>query len=141
MFCPNCRDEFRDGIARCPDCEVRLVEELPEKSPPRLSILEITHDSDRLGILLDQLENAHVPYVVEAGTALSLLEDESGPEPSAPDPWEARLWVPAGFAARAAEAIGNAPDPESSDQPEVTVEPEEMETLDADELKNPVQPR
>ena len=82
-----------------------------------------------------------MPYVVEAGTALSLLDDDSGPELSAPDPWEARLWVPGSFAARAAEAIAKAPDPESWGEPEKTAQPEEMETLDADELKNPVQPR
>jgi hypothetical protein len=141
VFCPKCRDEFRDGIRRCPDCEVDLVREMPDEPPARLSILEMTQDSDRLGALLDQLENAHVPYVVEAGTALSLLDDESGPEPSAPDPWEARLWVPASFAARAAEAIAEAPAPATMDEASQPVEPEEAEALDPDELKNPVEPR
>ena len=125
----------------CPDCGIDLVEELPAESVPRLSILETTCDSNRLGTLLDQLENARVPYVVEAGTALSLLEDESAPELSVPEAWEARVWVPAGFAARAAEAISKAPAPASMDAAAETDEPEEMETLDAADLKNPVQPR
>jgi hypothetical protein len=60
VICPKCRDEFRDGIATCPDCGVDLVEELAAESPPRLSILETTRNPDRLAILL------------EAGTALSL---------------------------------------------------------------------
>jgi hypothetical protein len=135
VFCPKCRDEFREGIAACPDCGVDLVEELPAESPPRLSILETTRSPDRLAILLGHLENAQVPYVVEAGTALSLLDDESAPEPTVPEPWEARVWVPAGFAAHATEAIAEGPSSASVD------EPEEMETLDAADLKNPVKPR
>ena len=125
----------------CPDCGIDLVEDLPEQSPPRLSILETTRDADRLAILLEQLENAQVPYVVEAGTALSLLDDESGPELSAPDPWQARLWIPGSFGARAAEAIAEAPASETRAEPIETAEPEESEALDPEDLKNPVQPR
>ena len=29
MYCPGCRDEFRDGFTRCSDCDVDLVAELP----------------------------------------------------------------------------------------------------------------
>lgn len=31
MWCPKCRDEFVEGITVCPDCEVDLVDELPEE--------------------------------------------------------------------------------------------------------------
>jgi len=31
-FCPNCRAEYRPGFARCVDCEVALIEELPPPS-------------------------------------------------------------------------------------------------------------
>jgi len=109
--------------------------EMPEEAPARLSILETTRDADCLAILLEQLENAQVPYVVEAGTAISLLDDDSAPEISAPDPWQARLWIPGSFGARAAEVIANAP------APAPMAEPEEVEALDPEDLKNPVQPR
>ena len=33
MFCPNCRAEYRPGFARCSDCEVNLVEDLPPQNP------------------------------------------------------------------------------------------------------------
>ncbi|SRR5260370_972618 len=33
MFCPNCRAEYRPGFARCSDCEVDLVEDLPPQNP------------------------------------------------------------------------------------------------------------
>lgn len=145
MFCPQCRDEFRDGIRRCPDCEVDLVREIPEEAPPRLSILEMTRDADRLAILLERLENSQVPYVVEAGTALSLIENDEAPELSFPDEWKARLFVPGNFAARAAEAIAEipaaAPTAANGEEPAPPVEPEEAEALDPDALKNPVEPR
>jgi hypothetical protein len=141
MFCPKCRDEFREGIRMCPDCGIDLVEEPPGESPPRLSILETTRNADRLATLLDQLEDAQVPYVVEAGTALSLLDNEDAPELSAPDPWKARIWIPGSFGTRAAEAIAKAPAPQPVAEPVETFEPEEAETLDPDALKNPVQPR
>lgn len=31
-FCPKCRYEYREGIKICPDCEVKLVAELPKPS-------------------------------------------------------------------------------------------------------------
>jgi Cys-tRNA synthase (O-phospho-L-seryl-tRNA:Cys-tRNA synthase) len=34
LFCPKCRDEFREGFAVCPDCDVSLVNQLPEQKQP-----------------------------------------------------------------------------------------------------------
>src|SRR6185436_16077361 len=31
MYCPSCRGEYREGFDRCSDCEVALVEALPEE--------------------------------------------------------------------------------------------------------------
>ncbi len=31
MFCPECRAEYRPGFARCSDCDVELVHEIPEQ--------------------------------------------------------------------------------------------------------------
>jgi hypothetical protein len=32
-FCPNCRYEYKPEIWKCPDCGVRLVDELKEEEP------------------------------------------------------------------------------------------------------------
>ena len=32
MYCPNCKAEYRQGYTRCADCDVELVEELPEEA-------------------------------------------------------------------------------------------------------------
>lgn len=31
MFCPNCGAEYRPGFQRCTDCDVDLVDQLPER--------------------------------------------------------------------------------------------------------------
>ena len=30
-WCPNCKNEYREGITECADCGVELVDELPEE--------------------------------------------------------------------------------------------------------------
>jgi hypothetical protein len=37
MFCPQCRAEYRPGFSRCSDCEVDLVERLPESYPSAIA--------------------------------------------------------------------------------------------------------
>jgi hypothetical protein len=34
MFCAHCKAEYRDGITRCPDCNVPLVESLDSALKP-----------------------------------------------------------------------------------------------------------
>lgn len=35
MFCPECKCEYLEGFTRCADCDVPLVERLPEENVPR----------------------------------------------------------------------------------------------------------
>ena len=34
MFCPKCKDEYRDGFYVCAECNVALVHDLPEVPEP-----------------------------------------------------------------------------------------------------------
>ena len=34
MYCPKCRFEYKDGIERCPTCDMELVEQLPPAPAP-----------------------------------------------------------------------------------------------------------
>lgn len=94
MFCPECEAEYREGFTECSDCGVALVATL---DPLRLAeivegltpVLE-TSSSEELGEIVDRLEKAGVPYVIEAGTALALLD---GREAEVPHKWQARLSV------------------------------------------------
>ena len=36
-WCPNCKNEYREGVTTCPDCDVELVDELPEEEEEEYS--------------------------------------------------------------------------------------------------------
>lgn len=99
MFCPECESEYREGFVRCSDCDVALVEDLDaipgaEAMSTALAPLTQSAASDFIAELLDRLEKAAIPYVIEAGTALALLDGERadlGPKLE----WSARVWVAA----------------------------------------------
>ncbi len=74
MYCPDCRAEYREGIESCPDCEVRLVVELPHEDPDAdlVPIFE-TADVSLLPVVKSLLDSAGIPYVVQGEEALSVL--------------------------------------------------------------------
>ncbi|HEX7191257.1 MAG TPA: hypothetical protein VF381_06765 [Thermoanaerobaculia bacterium] len=101
MFCPQCETEYREGITRCADCDVALVNELaPSAYDEALTPLADSIDPFTLSELTDRLEKAGVPYIVEAGTALGLL-DHPEQRLTAPADWQARVWVASEFSERA----------------------------------------
>jgi len=106
MFCPQCHDEYRDGIVRCADCDVALVPELYGEQEHLGNLLPLAEEKspELVAELIDRLEKANVPYVIEAGTALAMLgrEDVMLNEP---EPWEARVWIPEAFGERAARIL------------------------------------
>ncbi len=57
---------------------------------------------EMLGTLLEQLEEAQIPYVVQAGTALALAYGRDLESPGFPDPWLARVMVVGSFRRRRA---------------------------------------
>lgn len=84
-FCPLCKSEYGAGTRRCPDCEVDLVEELPEEAesdeseeelPENLVLLYSTRNKVYAEFLKETLENSDIPcYMKPSG---SFLEEGLG---------------------------------------------------------------
>jgi len=85
-FCPLCKAEYGAGTKRCPDCEVDLVEELPEEAdleeagedelPEGLMLLYSTRNKIYAEFLKETLENSNIPcYMTSSG---SLFEEGLG---------------------------------------------------------------
>jgi len=62
----------------------------------------LTADTSELAYVVDRLEKAGVPYVVEAGTALALLD---GGDEDLPHHWRTRLSVTGDLRERAARIV------------------------------------
>jgi hypothetical protein len=108
MFCPECETEYREGFVRCSDCDVALIEDLAALSAAEASTaltpLTQSGSSALIAELLDRLEKASVPYVVEAGTALELLHGDRDALNSKLE-WSARVWVATWMIDRANEVL------------------------------------
>jgi len=106
MYCPQCQSEYRPGIVRCSDCDVALVHELsavPDQIGNLMPLAE-ERSPELVADLLDRLEKAGVPYVIEAGTALAMLGNEEIVL-DRPDAWEARVWIAEAFGERASRIL------------------------------------
>ena len=114
MICPNCRAEYRPGFTVCADCGVALVDEaalpaaaageIDEEGSLALEPFHETWSSDELGALLESFEEAGIAYVVQAGTALSLLTNDSAGG-DVPEEWHARILVVGAHLGRAREIL------------------------------------
>lgn len=71
MFCPLCKAEYRPGFTHCNDCDVDLVEALPEDEadaapPPETEDRAVWSGADQgeCSLLCDRLEQAGIPFQV-----------------------------------------------------------------------------
>ena len=50
MYCPECRSEYRPGFIRCNDCDVELVDHLPEPAPAESEHVRESEYSDYVSV-------------------------------------------------------------------------------------------
>lgn len=74
MFCPNCREEYDQSVAVCKDCEIPLVDILPEEKhaetvrrPGNQVVVLSTSNPAELTDARSLLEDAEIPYFVAGG--------------------------------------------------------------------------
>jgi len=85
-FCPLCKSEYSPGTKRCPDCEVDLIEELPEdadleesddeEQAEDLILLYTTRNRVYAEFLKETLENSNIPCHMQSTG--SFLEEGLG---------------------------------------------------------------
>jgi len=66
MFCPECKAEYVEGIKVCADCDVPLVDKLPEEKelPPKppYKQLKAFFTSAEIAIIKSILDDAKIDY-------------------------------------------------------------------------------
>ncbi len=84
MYCPSCRAEFREGFFRCEDCDVKLVEVLPEEEkPPGYTQIATVFTEGEIALIKASLDQASIDYYFHGEQAHRLT----------PLPFGARLMV------------------------------------------------
>jgi hypothetical protein len=65
MFCPKCRAEYREGFTVCADCEIDLVDVLPEVEKPEfIDFKEVltTYNPRDVAFIKSLLESEGIQY-------------------------------------------------------------------------------
>jgi hypothetical protein len=72
MICPQCKAEYQQGFVECSDCQIPLVEELPQNPGPRpgepielVTILKSGNDA-AIAVAQSLLEDAGIDYLVRS---------------------------------------------------------------------------
>ena len=72
MWCPQCKSEYIQGIYRCPECDVDLVDRLSEETEKTIinkdaEFIEIMHtyDAGALTVVKSILDDVGIPYFIK----------------------------------------------------------------------------
>ena len=65
MICPKCKAEYVAGITVCADCNVPLVEQLPEKQGKDFREILITFNAGEIAMIKSLLDDAGIDYYIK----------------------------------------------------------------------------
>ena len=90
-YCPKCKAEYKPGIKRCSDCDIPLVEELPEETYKGVKYVFLRNLPSRLyaEMLRESLKNSGIPSLIKGDDIGIMLGSYSTTSPV-----EISLWVP-----------------------------------------------
>ena len=116
MFCPQCRVEYRPGFSHCTDCDLDLVDALPQEAEP-------TGEANRVIWIGDSEERcvALCQYLKDQGVRYEVKQAEKSRSTGMRVNWKYELRVPAEEEKRAKDLL---------ELPETVVEESSEDTED-----------
>jgi hypothetical protein len=88
MFCPKCQYEFKSGITTCPECNVKLVDKLPdppaEEEQEYIDLITVFTTSSNAELLVAKslMEAAEVEYFAKGDKLADLIGGKLGFNPA-----------------------------------------------------------
>jgi hypothetical protein len=76
MICPVCKAEYRDYFTECRDCNVELVEELPEdefpepETHPEFETIEVEFEAGAIGLIKSVFDQEEITYFFQKDDSL-----------------------------------------------------------------------
>jgi len=88
MFCPQCHTEYRPGFDRCADCDLPLVQTLPEPPPPTapeelyegawVTVANLTMQTD-VSLLKAMLDADSIPFIARNDSSVFIMDGTAIP--------------------------------------------------------------
>ncbi|KPL05467.1 MAG: hypothetical protein AMJ73_00720 [candidate division Zixibacteria bacterium SM1_73] len=90
-YCPNCKYEYKDKIKECPDCGVKLVDELAKETLENVKYVRFRSLPSRLyaEMLQEALRKEGIPSIIKGDDVAITLGSYSTTSPV-----EVTIWVP-----------------------------------------------
>jgi hypothetical protein len=94
LFCPKCKAEYRPGFTTCADCDIDLVDHLPDAKPkarfsedyrprnpasPDLVTVFESRDHGRVAFAKSLLQSADIPFFARGDELVASYDGVLGP--------------------------------------------------------------